>query len=94
MLMNFYSHSFSWPTFSPDKGEKTQSCGEQRISCHFLAAILFSFKNMASLLMIPCLANGQKPDHPRKLLLANSLQSVGNGKICRRITFSTTGNIK
>lgn len=30
--------------------------------------------------MVPCLANGQKSDHPGKLLLAKSLQLVGNGK--------------
>lgn len=44
--------------------------------------------------MIQCLANQQKSDHPGKLLLANSLPSVGNGKICKRITSSTTESIK
>lgn len=95
MLMNFYSHSFSWP----DKGEKTKIFGEQKIvlfqkNCLSLfSKYLIYLRKIVSWLMIPHLANGQRSDYPRKLLFANSLQLVDNGKNCRRITYSTTEGI-
>lgn len=99
--MNFYSHSFSWQTFSPDKGKiqiiwwgkKKKTVLFQKYFLSFFSGYFIVLKN-SFLVNDTCLTNGQISDYSRKLLLVKSLQSVGNGKICRRITFSTRENTK
>lgn len=95
--MNFYSHSFSWWTVSPDKvGENPKYFLNKKLFyferiCHFLTDILFYWK-LPSLLIIPCLANGQKS--ACKEMITSQQQSISNEKTCSRMTFSTTENIK